>query len=263
MKEIIQFSHANGFPGSTYRTLYSLLEDEFEIHYIDILGHNPKFPVSDNWTTLAHELIAELESQKLKNPVIGVGHSLGGAITLFAAILRPDLFKMIVLLDTPVLAYPRALLVQLFKNLGQTQWITPGGRVKRRKTTWQSIDEVITFFKTRPLFKHFNEQCLRDYAVYGTVESKEGLKLKFDPSVESTIYLTLPHNYAKYKHKLKVPGVALIGEESKLISNLDIRSMRKNFHLHCELVPGGHLFPFEYPVETAEAIKAAVKAYSL
>ena len=61
-KEIIQFSHANGFPGSTYASLFSHLKDEFTIRYIDTLGHNPKYPVTNNWSLLANELIDAIES---------------------------------------------------------------------------------------------------------------------------------------------------------------------------------------------------------
>src|SRR5947209_7531958 len=122
-KNLIQFSHANGFPALSYTKILSLLEDQFEIQYIEMLGHNPKFPVSDNWQSQVHELIDALDSQNSKQvnskiihskPVIGLGHSLGGAITFFAAIERPDLFQCIVLLDTPIFSFHRAKMVQLF-----------------------------------------------------------------------------------------------------------------------------------------------------
>lgn len=261
-KNLIQFSHANGFPALSYKKIFSLLEDQFDIQYIEMLGHNPKFPVSDNWQSQVHELIDALDSQNSKHsnskPVIGLGHSLGGAITFFAAIERPDLFQCIVLLDTPIFSFHRAKMVQLFKNLGKADWITPGGRAKRRRTSWPSAEEVLAYFKTRPLFHNFDEQCLRDYVTYGTLATSEGVALKFDPMVESQIYLTLPHNYSEYKHKLKVPCVAIVGKESTVVKASDIRSMKKNFQISCKLIEGGHLFPFEHPEETAEMIKQSI-----
>lgn len=256
-KEIIQFSHANGFPSSTYRSLFSLLAADYQIETIEMLGHKPGIPVLDNWTSLTAELIGELDRKQLKN-VIGIGHSLGGAISLFAAIKRPDLFKMLILLDTPVFSYPRAKLVQLFKKIGRADLITPGGRVKRRRTTWPSFETALAYFRSRPLFKNFTPECLEDYIKYGTEETAEGLTLRFSPEIESDIYLTLPHNYSKYKHALKVPAQAIIGKNSSVISKSDKISMKKNFNIETVEVRGGHLFPFEYPQETAAAIKTAI-----
>lgn len=254
-KDIIYFSHANGFPGSTYRTLFSYLEEHFDVQYTDVLGHNLKFPMQDNWTNMTQELIEELDNKKLP-PVIGVGHSLGGSITLFAAIERPDLFKCIILLDSPIFSFLRAKIVQLFKRLGKADWITPGGRAKRRKSHWSSLEEVINHFKNKPLFRQFNDQCLRDYATYGTVSTKDGLTLKFDPEIEAQIYFTLPHNYSKFKNKLKVPGFTIVGENSDVVKESDIKYMKKYFNIDCIKIRGGHLFPFEFPEKTAELITA-------
>ena len=90
-KPTIQFSHANGFPAPCYKSLFDHLKNDFEIRYIENLGHNPKFPVTDNWASLVDELIQDIE-QSATLPLIGVGHSLGGAITLFAALKRPNSF---------------------------------------------------------------------------------------------------------------------------------------------------------------------------
>lgn len=259
-KDIIQFSHANGFPALCYRYLFSLLEDQYEVQYIDMLGHDLQFPVADNWTTLAQELIAELDRKQL-GPVIGIGHSLGGAITLFAALERPELFKFIVLLDTPIFSFPRAKIVQLFKNLKKAEWITPGGRAKRRRTQWATYEEALNYFRSRPLFRLFNEQCLRDYITYGTLQTEDGFTLKFDPKIESEIYLTLPDNYGKFKNQLQVPGVTIVGDQSEVVKDTDIRSMQKNFHLIPEKISGGHLFPFEYPQKTAILIKNLLKKH--
>lgn len=257
---IIQFSHANGFPASTYRTLFSLLDD-FEIQYIERLAHDPNRPVNDNWQSITEELIEELDKKKTA-PVIGMGHSLGGAITLFAALERPDLFKFIILLDTPVFAFHRAKLIQLFKKIGRAEWITPGGRAKRRRSTWASFDEAIKYFKSKPLFRNFTEDCLNDYVRYGTQETEEGLKLKFDPEIESQIYLTLPHNYPSHWGKLKVPGIALVGGNSKIVSASDVKSLRRNFNISSYVVEGGHLFPFEHPETTAQIIRDVIKMRS-
>ncbi|MGE8487807.1 MAG: alpha/beta hydrolase, partial [Paraburkholderia nemoris] len=38
MKNIIHFSHANGFPASTYRTIFAELADDYELRSIERIG---------------------------------------------------------------------------------------------------------------------------------------------------------------------------------------------------------------------------------
>ncbi len=47
------FSHGNSFPGGTYRRmLESLRQRGFEVQAIDKFGHDPRYPVTDNWFLL-------------------------------------------------------------------------------------------------------------------------------------------------------------------------------------------------------------------
>ena len=48
----IYFAHANGFPASCYRKFLTALQDEYDIGYLDRIGHNQAFPVIDNWSIL-------------------------------------------------------------------------------------------------------------------------------------------------------------------------------------------------------------------
>src|SRR5687768_16400842 len=102
-KQIIHFAHANGFPAKTYTKLFSFLEDDFEINYIERHGHNPDFPVTDNWKLLTAELKNEIENA-YDRPVIGIGHSLGGVLHLLAAAEKPELYEQIILLDAPIIS---------------------------------------------------------------------------------------------------------------------------------------------------------------
>lgn len=46
-KPIIHFAHANGFPARTYTKLFSLLEPDFDIRFLERHGHDPRYPVTD------------------------------------------------------------------------------------------------------------------------------------------------------------------------------------------------------------------------
>ena len=94
-KEIIHFAHANGFPARTYSKLFSFLETDFEINFLERHGHHPKFPVNDGWQSLRDELQAEIES-RYSQPIIGVGHSLGGVLHFLVACEKPELYRQII-----------------------------------------------------------------------------------------------------------------------------------------------------------------------
>ena len=97
MKDILHFSHANGFPAGSYSTLLSYLSDDFEIGMIDRLGHHKDYPVTDNWSFLVKQLIDYFECTYTQ-PVYAVGHSLGGILSMMVATQRPDLVKGLIML---------------------------------------------------------------------------------------------------------------------------------------------------------------------
>lgn len=86
MSQRIFFAHANGFPSATYRKLFDALAPEYEVTHMDRHGHDPRFPVDDNWNNLLDELFEQLE--RLHEPVWGIGHSFGGMLHYRAEIGR-------------------------------------------------------------------------------------------------------------------------------------------------------------------------------
>lgn len=91
MTQSVFFAHANGFPSATYGKLFTVLAPEYQVQHLDQHGHDPRFPVNDNWSNLVDELIHHLESAQ--QPVWGVGHSLGGVLHYHAALQRPELYQ--------------------------------------------------------------------------------------------------------------------------------------------------------------------------
>ncbi len=92
MRDILLFSHANGFPVRTYRKLFRALEDDFDIRAVERYGHDPKYPVTREWPHLVEELLDELDRATrdgTERPVWLVGHSLGGFLSLMASLRRP------------------------------------------------------------------------------------------------------------------------------------------------------------------------------
>src|SRR5450830_320259 len=83
-KPIIHFVHGNSFPAGTYRLFLDQLRGQYEVQASDMLGHHPAYPVDDGWSNLAQELIDTLVA-RYQQPVILLGHSLGGILSLMVA----------------------------------------------------------------------------------------------------------------------------------------------------------------------------------
>ncbi len=256
-KQIIHFAHANGFPAKTYRKLFSYLEDEYRVNYLERHAHNPKFPVTDNWERLRDELREEIE-KRYTEKIIGVGHSIGGVLHFLVAVQKPELYAAIILLDAPVISRLSSFGVRLLKTFSFIDRFTPSQITRFRRNLWQSKTEVFEHFRQKEKFAAFDADVLRDYAEYGTVETARGLELFFKPSVEANIYRTLPHNLPKYRGKLNVPAAYIGGIASEEARMARLSFMKKYLPFEFHFLEGSHLFPLEKPQETAAAIKTAI-----
>ncbi|WP_426741489.1 alpha/beta fold hydrolase, partial [Pseudomonas aeruginosa] len=76
------------------------------------IGHDPDYLVGENWYNLVTEIIASIKRQA-GQPVIAVGHSLGGVLSLLAAIEQPQLFKAVIMLDSPLIGAFKSSMVRL------------------------------------------------------------------------------------------------------------------------------------------------------
>ena len=259
MRELIHFAHGNGFPALCYKQMLDHLSVRYDYCYIDKVGHDPQFPVSENWHNLVAELIASIKRQATQ-PVIAVGHSLGGVLSLLAAIEEPALFKAVVLLDSPLIGPFKSNMVRLAKALGVIDRITPAFRTKGRRVFWQNKEQLLHYLRTRALFKTFTDQCLDDYISYGLELQADGYYLRFDRHIEYQIYRTIPHIIPKLQGKLFVPATLIYGDKSTVVGRMDRRYMRTYFNIKSSKIKGTHLFPMEYPQLAAEHVMRALEA---
>ncbi|CAM2987139.1 alpha/beta fold hydrolase [Legionella worsleiensis] len=259
MRDLIHFAHGNGFPSLCYKQFLDQLAVVFDVCYPDMIGHHPDYPVTENWHHLVDEVIDSVE-QQARQKVIAVGHSLGGVLSLLAAIERPDLFKAVVLLDSPLLGRFKSSMVHLAKVLGIIDRVTPAYRTKGRRTYWQDHDQLLRYLKTRDLFKTFTDECLDDYIKYGLDLKEDGYHLKFDRHIESQIYRTIPHVIPRLKGRSRVPAALIYGDSSTVIDSFDVRYMRRYFHIKSVQTKGTHLFPMEHPKSVAKQVIDVVDA---
>lgn len=254
-KPLVQFSHANGFPAGSYRQILEPLRKDFRVRAVDRFGHDPRFPVTDGWPRLVDELLHAVEAHG--EPVLAVGHSLGGYLSLMAAARRPERFRGVILLDAPVLGRFQGSAMALVKQLGLVDRVTLAGITRERRREWPDLAAAEAHFARKRLFQRFDPRCLADYLQAGTEPSGRGVRLRFDPDIEAAIYATLPHDMARWLRRLTVPGALVAGADSDIAHRVGLRTSARCLRL--VMVPGGHHFPFQQPALAARAISETAR----
>lgn len=256
-RQIIHFAPANSFPARAYDKLFSLLAGDFDIGYLELHAHNPQFPVTNGWKFLAEELKTEIENC-YSEPVIGVGHSLGGILHFLAAVEKPELYRAIILLDSPLTSRVSGAGLKFLKKFNLMEKIPPSTVAVNRRNQWESQQAAIEHFER--VFRSFDRQMVRDFVEHGTVLNENGqFELRFKPEVEAAIYRTIPDDYTHWRGKLRVPSGYIGGTKSQEAKWARLGFMRRNFPFRFHFIDGSHHFPFQHPHETAKAIRQMLK----
>ncbi|MBN3762789.1 alpha/beta hydrolase [Burkholderia sp. Ac-20365] len=261
MKNIIHFSHANGFPASTYRTIFAELADDYDMRFIERIGHDARYPVTRDWPHLVDELLDDI-GRAYENPVWLVGHSLGGYLSLMAALRKPQWVRGVVMLDSPVIAGWRSNMLRVSQWTGLDERLSPAAATRTRRTRWTSRDEAWRHFHSKPAFARWDERMLSDYIDFGIPQAAaDGAReLAFDRLTEYRIYKTLPHTFgSRLAHGAPVPVGFVAGTRSREVRQAGLHATRRVAGEHFEWMEGSHLFPMERPIETARAVQRMLR----
>lgn len=256
----VHFAHGNSFPSGTYRRFLDLLSKNYDVQALEMHAHNPAYPVTDGWPALTQELIDELRIQ-YQQPVILVGHSLGGILSLMAAKQRPDLVRCVVLLDAPVSVGWRAHVFRLAKALKLDRHWSPARFSERRRNQWPDAEAAYQHFSTKQVFASWPKEVLRDYVEHGTVAQTSGVGLRFRREIETAVYLTLPHHLGQVvRSPFPVPVGFIGGSDSIECRQAGMSATRRLVGPHITLLPGGHLFPLQTPQAAAHATNLMIQS---
>lgn len=193
-------------------------------------------------------------------PVIGVGHSIGGVVTLRAAMREPKKFRAVILLD-PVLIVPPFMAIWNFaRAIGLGEWTHPLIRTaKNRRRTFDNLDFVFERYRRRGIFRYMSDENLRAY-INGITKPKAdgGYELVYSPDWEAHIYLTGLRDFDLWRglSRFDVPTLIIRGAETDtFLENAEKLVKRKNPKIQVHTMPKAtHLLPLEYPQEVAEII---------
>lgn len=255
----LHFFHANSYCVGMYRPFLKPLLDDYEIQALEIPGHGRSDwdGLIQSWEDLADYFIQYIDSLDCAKPIIGMGHSIGGVVSMIAAVRRPELFHKLVLLD-PVLLPARILTLIRLSNLVGYRYKTPLiSSATRRRRHFPSRDAARQHYAGKRAFKHWQPEVFDAYVAGGFRDSKAGgVELSCSPELEISIYRSIPTNVWRYVNRLQTPTLILGGDRSDaLLPAAKFRLGRFQRWITTRTVPGSHLFPFEYPHEAMLAIK--------
>ncbi|MDW7693205.1 alpha/beta hydrolase [Flammeovirgaceae bacterium SG7u.111] len=253
----IQFSHSNGFPASSYQHFFKLLAP-YPVTAVERFGMG-KYQIKNDWKPLVAELIDDIESKHSK-PVIGVGHSLGGVLTAWAAIERPDLFAKIIFIDPPLFRPFKRFVMRSASLMGITDKVVPPARsTKKRRSVFESKEQAYELWKHKKLFKNFDDQCFQDYVEYGLSPSAKGVELIIPPNLEYKIFTLTPAIIGSADFSM--PSYFLYSGKLKTVEAKDLAWLKKKFK-KTQFMPydGGHMYPMEEPEKAAGLIKGLINS---
>jgi pimeloyl-ACP methyl ester carboxylesterase len=264
---LVLFFHGNSFPASTYSVVLNELRRRgLQVHALEKIGHNPAFPVSSNWPHLVEEVKAFAQPlvEAHTGPVVLVGHSLGGMLSLMLAAQYPHLAHAVVMVDAPAIAGWQANLLRLSQKLSITHKFFPGAVSHKRRNQWTSLDEVRQHFAGKKNFANWHAQVLEDYITHGTqevtLEGQVRRELSFSREIETQIYNTVPHHLEALirRHPLKCPVSLVAARHSREMKMAGMEFTKRITKGRITTIDGTHLVPMESPLATAAAVEAAI-----
>ena len=183
---------------------------------------------------------------------------MGGILHLLTAAENPELYSRIILLDAPIISRLSSAGIKFLKLTNKMDKSPLVKTTRFRKSFWKDKLAALEHFRQKDKFAKFDPDVLRDYIEYGTVETDKGAELFFSPQIEAAVYATLPDYLPNLRGKLKVPIFYIGGTKSQEAKMARLGFMQKYFPIKFQFIEGSHLFPFEKPQETAQAILAII-----
>lgn len=262
----LHFLHANGYPPECYQPLFAHLQNRYRVFGMKLrpLWEDQNKDDFQDWHPYSDDLLRFL-SDRGADPVIGVGHSIGGIVTLRAALRDPEKFRALILLD-PVFFVPPFLVGWNFIRaigLGEkTHPLIPAARKRRRE--FDNLDVLFRSYRSKPIFRYLNDDSLKAY-IAGITKPKAdgGYELAYTPEWETHIYLTGLRDFDLWRGlpNLDVPTLIIRGAETDtFLPNAERLVKKKNPHIRVHTMQNAtHILPLEYPREVAEIINDFVQ----
>jgi pimeloyl-ACP methyl ester carboxylesterase len=248
--------HATGFHGAVWEPMSRSLGEGFERWAIDFRAHGASVVPPDTplpWKGMRDDLLAVIDD--LGPPdgqLLGIGHSMGGAVLLLAEQARPGTFAGLWLYE-PILP--------------PTSPVPPGEEganpmsetARRRRPSFASTEAALANFASKPPLNVARADALHAYVRHGLRAGDDGaVHLACRPDDEARVYEEARlHGAHEHLREVRCPVVIAGGGEpdgpilfaSSAVELLPHGQLEVHQHL-------GHFGPLEAPTELAASVRA-------
>ena len=184
---IVLLAHATGFHGHALLPIAKALAPRFHSWGMDFRGHGDT-ALPDDWTVswdgygddafAAASALAALPGGA--GGIVAFGHSMGGAALVMAAARQPELFRLLVLFEPIVFPTDR------LRDPDAPNPLRDGAR--RRRSTFESFEEAIANYASKPPMSAFDPDALDAYVRHGFRQDGDVVRLKCDPNTEADTF---------------------------------------------------------------------------
>ncbi|PID61946.1 MAG: hypothetical protein CSB44_05590 [Gammaproteobacteria bacterium] len=256
--------HGNGFSSGTLMPLAEALPESWNIWLPDIPGHGCSgMPGTHHpdWQDMADSIAESLRHQAhtaTLGPLIGIGHSFGGMLTLLAACRHPAMFSEIILLDPPLHTPGLIPVMHVAHATGTWRRIGLVKKALSRRRHWPDRVAMRESLQKRQLYQKWDPAALEGFVQTGAVESATGgVELACDPAWEAAIFASTPQRlWAKIK-RLTVPTTIVNASDNAIFFARAGAERAARVNPVIKRIDHGdsHCFPMEDPAGTAELIE--------
>ena len=207
----VLFSHATGFHARVWAPMASHLTSRFRCLAIDYRGHGSAVTpegLDFHWRGFGDDAVAVLDSGLLgTGEVHGVGHSMGGAALVLAAVRRPGRVRSLWLFE-PITPPPGSMLSSDGPN-------PMAASALRRRPSFASFDAAIANYAAKPPLDELDPDALREYVEGGFVAQPDGsVSLRCRPEWEAATFSMARSSGAwDLLPELDLPVTVVVGEE--------------------------------------------------
>ena len=202
-----------------------------------------------HWSALGRDVAVARAA--VAGPVVGVGHSSGGAALCMAEVEAPGTFQCLVLIEPIIFPGPH---VRLEENP-----MTDGAL--RRRPSFDSIEDARAVFREKGAFAEWTDAALEAYVRHAFRADDGRWVLKCSPESEAEFYREgFNHNTWEWLPEIGCPVLVIVGERSEAHPAAFAAQLVARFsNGDALIVPGAtHFVPMERPDVIAAALAQMV-----
>jgi len=249
-KPTLAMLHATGFCKETWGPLIEELRVcgvENEVVAWDQRAHGDSGPIGAmaDWWELGHDAVAVVAS--IESPIVGMGHSSGGAALVMAELLRPASFDSLILVEPVIFPPP----------YGRDEDSPLAAGAKRRRASFSSRAEARQNYIGRGAFANWEERAVDAFVAGCFTTTGDGITLKCRPEDEAEFYRAgSAHGVWDRLGEVNVTTLIVSGEQdSGVFDGLAARQAAEFPDAKVAMVAdAGHFVPMEQPAALAALV---------